>query len=190
MCGRDTEHDVVSEESQSSDSPSGEVSGVKRYALKCRGCRDFSIRTENWYHDGFPGEDGDGLSTTVSFQPPRLWRRPPEWLDELQDIDADLHSLLEEVYSAANDAQVRLLSMGTRTAVDHLMNVVLGGDYGAFEEKLSQMRTAGHITEAQKESLQIVIDAGSASSHRGYKPARQLIHAMLMTMEEGVRRNV
>jgi hypothetical protein len=182
LCARDTEHDVVTEETRSEDGPNGELSGTNRYVLRCRGCHDFSLRTDQWYNDRVPSPDNE-TTTTTSFQPPRLWRRPPDWLDDLQGSDEDLRGLLEEVYSAANDGQVRLLSMGMRAALDHLMNVVLGGDYGSFEEKLSQMVSGGHLTEAQKENLEIVIDAGSASSHRGYRPARQLLQAMLMTME-------
>jgi uncharacterized protein DUF4145 len=183
LCGRETDHDVVIEENRSENGPNGEARGTNRYALRCRGCQDFSLRTEQWFHDGVPSEETETITTSTRFQPPRLWRRPPDWLNDLQDGDEDLRGLLDEVYSAANDSQIRLLSMGTRAALDHLMSVVLGGDYGPFEEKLTQMVSGGHLTEAQRESLAVVIDAGSASSHRGYKPARQLIEAMLMTME-------
>jgi hypothetical protein len=180
LCGRETDHDIVTEEHSSEDGPNGEARGINRYTLRCRGCHDFSLRADEWFHDGVPSEDTETIITATCFQPPRLWRRPPDWLNDVQNSDADLHGLLEEIYSVANDSQVRLLSMGTRAALDHLMNVGLGGDYGSFEDKLSQMVSGGHLTEAQKESLEIIVDAGSASSHRGYKPARQ---AMLMTME-------
>lgn len=183
LCGRETDHDVLTEETVADEGPNGEARGTNRYVLRCRGCHDFSLRTDQWFHDGVPSEDTETTITATSFQPPRLWRRPPDWLNDLQSSDVDLHGLLEEVYSAANDSQVRLLSMGTRAALDHLMNVVLGGDYGSFEGKLALMVSGGHLTADQKESLEIVIDAGSASTHRGYKPARQLIQAMLMTME-------
>ncbi|MEK9285682.1 DUF4145 domain-containing protein [Bradyrhizobium sp. ISRA442] len=145
------------------------------------------MRIEDWYFDGVPEEGNEPTLTEVTFRPPRAWAWPPEWLDALETLDNDLFGLLKEVYSAANDEQVRLLSMGTRTALDHLMNTVLGGDLGPFEKKLGEMVAQGHITGKQKEALEIVIDAGSASSHRAFKPPRQLIQAMLATMEGLIR---
>jgi hypothetical protein len=101
----------------------------------------------------------------------------------LEDLDPDLTALLKEVYSAANDDQAKLLSMGIRASLDHLMSKMIGGDVGGFEQKLSEMVKQDHLTKSQKESLEVVIDAGSASSHRGYRPSKELIVTMLMTME-------
>ncbi|WP_409410646.1 DUF4145 domain-containing protein [Bradyrhizobium sp. AUGA SZCCT0176] len=182
LCKRETEHDVLDVREASDEGPNGEVSSVKSYALRCRGCRDYSARIEQWYFDGY----FEGSSTTltrVEFQPARLWAWPPDWIGDLEALDSDLFGLLTEIYSAANDEQVRLLSMGTRTALDHLMNVVLGADYGPFEKKLTEMVAQGHLTGRQKDELETVIDAGSASSHRAFRPPRQLIQAMLATME-------
>lgn len=46
---------------------------------------------------------------------------------------------------------------------------------------LSEMVAQDHLTTSQKEGLETVIDAGSASSHRGYRPPKELTIAMLMT---------
>jgi len=54
---------------------------------------------------------------------------------------------------------------------------------GSFEQKLSEMVKQDHLTKSQKQNLEVVIDAGSASSHRGYRPSKELIITMLMTME-------
>jgi hypothetical protein len=187
LCRHDTEHDVLDTHEHSNEGPNGEVSSTTQFALRCRGCREFSVRTEHWYFDGAPVEGNEPTLTEMTFQPPRLWAWPPDWLDDLEGLDSDLFGLLREVYSAANDEQVRLLSMGTRTALDHLMNVMLDGDFGSFEGKLSEMVAKGHLTGKQKEDLETVIDAGSASSHRAFRPPRQLIQAMLVTVEGLVR---
>lgn len=183
LCGQETDHDAISKKANSQEGPNGEALDTFTYVLRCRGCQDFSVRTEQWYFDGVPVEDNKATRIRLEFHPPRLWRKPPVWLCDLKDIDDDLFSLLKEVYSAANDEQLRLLSMGTRTALDHAMTVILQGDFGSFEEKLSEMVSQGHLTNSQRESLEIVIDAGSASSHRGFRPPQQLIQAMLMTVE-------
>ena len=181
LCRHETDHDVLEEKTDNDYGQNAENRTITEYALRCRGCRSFSVRNEHWdYRGAIP-------SWEISFQPPRVWAWAPDWLTDLEQLDSDLFGLLKEVYSAANDEQVRLLSMGTRTALDHLMNVVLGADLGPFEKKLSEMVANGHITESQKQSLAIVIDAGSASSHRAFRPPRQLIQAMLVTMEGLVR---
>lgn len=183
LCRRETEHDVLDVRESTDEGPNGEVASITQCALRCRGCHDYSARVEHWYFDGVPIEGNEPVLVELAFQPPRLWAWPPDWLGELETLDSDLFGLLTEVYSAANDEQVRLLSMGTRTALDHLMNVVLGADYGPFEKKLSEMVAKGHLTAKQKDELETVIDAGSASSHRAFRPPRQLIQAMLATME-------
>lgn len=186
LCRHETDHDLLDTVTDNND-PSKEVA---KYTLRCRGCRTFSVRMVEWELEGvgfggLPVKHSEPVR--ITFWPPRVWAWPPEWLDTLETLDNDLFGLLKEVYSAANDEQVRLLSMGTRTALDHLMNTVLGGDFGPFEKKLGEMVAQGHITGKQKEALEIVIDAGSASSHRAFKPPRQLIQAMLATMEGLIR---
>jgi Domain of unknown function (DUF4145) len=169
VCSGETDHEVLHQETSSQEGEEGRLE-TKHYTLRCRGCHDASMRTEDRYFEFSPF--GDDATLTVSFQPPRLWRRPPDWLSALEDLDPDLNSLLKEVYSAANDDQAKLLSMGIRASLDHLMNKVLGGDLGSFEQKLSEMVKQDHLTKSQKQSLEVVIDAGSASSHRGYRPPK------------------
>ncbi len=180
VCGRETDHDILHQEVSSQHGDEGKLE-TKRYALSCRGCHDASFRTEERYFESNPFDEE--VVPTVSFSPPRVWRRPPDWLDVLEDLDVDLTGLLKEVYSAANDDQAKLLSMGIRASLDHLMTKVLGGDFGSFEQKLSEMVKQDHLTKSQKQNLEVVIDAGSASSHRGYRPSKELIITMLMTME-------
>jgi hypothetical protein len=115
-----------------------------------------------------------------------LWTRVPEWIVKLESIDAGLHDLLVEVYSAANDTQTRLFSMGLRAALDHTMTRIVG-DVGGFEQKLDKMVEQRHLSEKQRETLATVIDAGSATAHRGFKPSQDLLEQMLAVMEGIVR---
>jgi hypothetical protein len=108
-------------------------------------------------------------------------------LTAIEAVDPDLYHLLLEVYSAANDEQTRLLAMGVRAALDLTMIKVLGGDGGSFERKLEMMVEAEHLTAKQAENLSIVIDAGSASSHRGFNPPRELLDEMVGVMESIIR---
>jgi hypothetical protein len=155
--------------------------------LACRGCSETSIYERTVFDERIPDPDYERPVTHEVFKPPRTWRRPPSWLDELERIDPDLVYLLREVYSAANETQSRLLSMGVRAALDRVMTKILNGDAGAFAAKLSNMVDAGHITDTQRSNLDIVIDAGSAASHRGYRPPRELLEQMLEVMEGIIR---
>jgi hypothetical protein len=185
-CGRETDHDIVWKDSSSVVDPNGDVVETRYSAVRCRGCAECAIREEQWYSE-VPHHPGEEELTEVTYRPARLWRRVPDWLPSLQDFDPDLKGLLDEVYSATNDGQVRLLSMGVRSALDHVMIRILGGDVGSFEAKLDQMMERGHLTQKQRENLSIVIDAGSASTHRGFKPSRVLLDEMLTVMESIIR---
>ena len=158
-----------------------------RRTLQCRGCSELTLHERTVFDDRNPDPDAERPITGEKFTPPRTWRRPPDWLDSLEEIDPDLVALLKEIYLAANDLQLRLLSMGVRTALDHAMTKILGGDFGAFDAKLRKMVEEGHITEKQRGNLSIVIDAGSAASHRGYKPPQVLLEQMLSVMEGIIR---
>jgi len=45
----------------------------------------------------------------------------------------------------------------------------------------------GHIASKQRDNLETVIDAGSAATHRGFKPAQDLLDEMLTVMESVIR---
>jgi hypothetical protein len=163
-CFRETQHDIRAQDALAAESGNAAATRRTTLVLRCRGCGSWSIRTD------IAGPDG----TFSEREPPRQWRRPPEWLPHLAAIDADLGSLLEEVYIAANSRQLRLLSMGVRAALDHTM-VRMIGDVGPFEKKLEEMQAKGYLSPRQHEMLAMVIDVGSATMHRGYRPPEDLL---------------
>lgn len=162
-CSQVTEHTIVHMYTYKIAGTDGATDETRTFTAHCLGCREGSIRKESWRREA----DGNEKRVKVDFQPPRLWRREPQWLDELEPLAPDLKDLLIEIYSVPNDQQSRLLSMGVRAALDYVMNVILGGDAGSFEKKLDMMVDKGHITAKHRDNLEVVIDAGSASSHRG-----------------------
>lgn len=184
VCGRVTEHDVVHVEVVRQGT--ADLNSPKRTkVLSCRGCRDVSVKWEFSITE-LP-EVGEGSPSHIDYAPPRLWRRPPNWLGEIEQHDPDLKGLLDEVYSAVHDKQIRLLSMGVRSVVDRVMTLTLGEDAGGFRYGLSAMVREGHLTRRQADNLEIVIDAGSASTHRGFRPPRELVEEMVIVMESLVR---
>ena len=184
LCGQGTEHDVIHTEPASQGTDGIEIP-ARTEVLFCRGCKEVSVRkgiVEEKVH-----EEGAESRSKITYTPPRLWHQPPKWLSDLEQYDPDLKGLLDEVYSATNDKKIRLLSMGVRSVLDRMMSLALGGDVGSFKQKLSDMVKEDHLTAKQAENLEIVIDAGSASTHRGFKPPRELLKGMVIVMENLVR---
>jgi Domain of unknown function (DUF4145) len=167
-CGRETNHNIKwSDDHQGPDEDGLSAQQITRELLECAGCGELVLRHSSLRVS--PDEPPAILDQT--FQPPRLWRSPPDWLGTIAASDPDLHGLMCEVYSCANDAQVRSLSMGIRAVLDRLMfRMLADNDIGSFDAKLTELVKRGHLAQHQKELLAVVIDAGSASSHRGYRP--------------------
>jgi hypothetical protein len=156
--------------------------------LQCNGCHQHSIRRESWHRVVVPDpEESEPLLLEQSYSPFRNWRRAPDWLDRIEAASPDLHGLLAEVYTATNDHQVRMLAMAVRAVVDVVMVQRLSGDFGSFEVKLAKMVDAGYLTKAQAETLETVIDAGSAAAHRGFLANRELLVEMVVIMESMIR---
>lgn len=184
LCGHNTEHDVIFRKNTSTNQEISQANSITE-VLSCRGCRDISVRKIN-----FSERNANIVQEYMDesqYIPPRLWRRPPNWLVELEQYDPDLKDLLEEVYSATHSKQMRLLSMGVRSALDYVMRLILKKDDGSFQQKLSDMVREGHLTSNQAGNIEIVIDAGSAATHRGFKPPRELLEEMVTVMENLVR---
>ncbi|MCH7889306.1 MAG: DUF4145 domain-containing protein [Proteobacteria bacterium] len=118
----------------------------------------------------------------ITYYPPRTKRRRPDWLDQLEDRDPVLFSLLKEVYEAADYGHHRLMSMGIRSVMDHVMTYLVE-DIGGFEKKLDALVEKKIISDKQRELYDTVIEGGSAAAHRGYKPPWALLENMLELME-------
>lgn len=94
--------------------------------------------------------------------------------------------MLDEIYQAAHDGQSRLMSIGVRAALDQLMTGIIG-DIGSFEQKLDRMVADGFFSPRQKDMLALVIDAGSAATHRTFRPPLPLLEQMVVVMETTIR---
>ena len=94
----------------------------------------------------------------------------------------ELRELLKEVYIAIHNDSRRLALMGTRTLIEILMVKEIG-DSGTFGQKLDALREKGVISENGRSVLSIALDAGNAAAHRGYKPNREEMEAVLDIVE-------
>jgi len=177
VCGGETDHDSMSIGSFAEKDLNGEDVTRLVHAVTCRGCKSVALRDDKIKKTA----DGE-LTIDTRYTPPRLLLQPPNWVRDLEVVDNKLHGLLIELYSAAHEGQQRLVAMAVRAAVDHVMTRELG-DIGGFERKLETMVEQEHISEKQKEMLEVVIDAASATQHRGYRPPFDLLRQMVNVME-------
>lgn len=122
---------------------------------------------------------GDSYIAQTDYLPPVPVRTKPEWFGRLPQ---GYQSILAEVYQAIDNSLFFLASTGTRTAVDQLI-VEKIGDAGSFEHKISTLVERNIIDSGQGEMLLALIDAGSASAHRSYKPDTETIHHMMDILE-------
>jgi hypothetical protein len=93
---------------------------------------------------------------------------------------------MRELYGAL-DSDLRLLSaIGIRTCFD-IAAIILGVDASiGFGRKLERLVELGKIGVVDKERLSVLIDAGSASVHRGWTPRLDDLNTMVDVLEHFV----
>jgi hypothetical protein len=127
--------------------------------LQCCGCDCVTMRCsttcEELYRD----------DTIVRHFPPSSARRRPAWEGQLP---LPARFLIQEIYDALYSGSLRLAVMGARTLVDMaILDKV--GDVGTFEQKLKALEHGGFVSQKNREVLDVALDAGNASAHRGHK---------------------
>lgn len=143
--------------------------------LRCRGCGEIHIRrdvyfSENEDHvqDPYTGEWETIITPTRTYWPPLDRRKRAAWTFDISDPVAV--SLLDEIYRALNGDMRTLAAMGVRSLLDRTFELA-GADAGTtFGEKLDALSKLGVIGSSEKATLTVMTDAGSAASHRGWKP--------------------
>jgi len=140
--------------------------------IECKGCGNINYRTCSWTSDMI---ECDGPFYKYVCYPTPVSRKVPEWLKELP---VDLQSVLGEVYAALHAGSRYLATVGARTVLDLLILDKIG-DIGSFKQKIQKLEDDGHITNAEAQLIDAVIEAGNASTHRGYAPiTKDLNHVM------------
>ena len=162
------------------------------YILKCCGCDYIFVQSvstnsedyENFYEPD--GSTGTSYTETIAFWPAISKRKPAPWLKEFTLSFRDdplLDRTLEEIYGALNAGLPMLAAIGIRTAFD-VAAVELGAEQDdTFAKKITKLVTIGKISEADKSRLSQLIEAGSASAHRGWEPASRELSSMMDILE-------
>ncbi|TKB69584.1 MAG: DUF4145 domain-containing protein [Nitrospira sp.] len=145
--------------------------------VQCRDCKSTTYCLDTRVHPGHMM--GDSYVERTDYFPPLQVRTRPDWFSQLPE---GYQSILAEVYQAIDNSLFFLASTGTRTAVDQLI-VEKIGDAGRFEDKIIELVERKIIDNTQGEMLLALINAGSASAHRSYKPDSETINHMMDILE-------
>jgi hypothetical protein len=160
--------------------------------LRCRGCEHIFVQTvstnsEDYdhYFDEY-GQEAIQHHETVAYWPALSRRAIPDWVDRIGAFDEEklpLKAALDELYGALENDLNTLASIGIRTTFD-IASELLGVDPGlSFVKKLDKLVELGHIGLVDRERLAALVDAGSASAHRGWKPSQEDISIMAEVLE-------
>ena len=162
--------------------------------LECRGCETVFVQTvetnsEDYiqqYDPDNPGEIITAHQETLKYWPALSRRAKPDWMTGFNVPDNqqnDLGAAMAEVYGALN-ADLRMLAgIGIRTAYD-IASERLGISVSLpFARKLEALVDTGRIGAIDKARLEVLVDAGSASAHRGWRPSLADLSIMMDVLE-------
>lgn len=161
------------------------------YLLQCRGCEHVFAQTVSTnsedlvdYYDGH--EEVREYIETEKYWPALAGRSRPDWLRssglEVPDVGRLDTSLLELYAALDNDLNV-LAGIGIRTSFDVASELLAVDPSKTFAEKLAALVEKGHIGAVDKGRLAALVDAGSASAHRGWRPSSADLDTMMAVLE-------
>jgi len=167
------------------------------YILECRGCEYIFVQkvdTNSEDHEPFYEEDGSvgyELLENRSYWPAVSKRKKPDWLLNFGvsfDEAKGLNEALIEVYGALNSDLNMLAAIGIRTVYD-IASEILGVDPNlSFKQKLDSLVKLGGIGALDVDRIETIIDAGSASVHRGWRPNSNDLNTMMDVLEHFIEK--
>lgn len=191
VCDRDQNSKLIAEHQHVTPN---EVQATMSYRIvECLGCSSVSTNIKlldvgaayDVLNGGLPYAMMEGRELTF---PPKLHRRQPKWLGEVSAHDRVLSGLLWEVYASLNMFCHVLSAVGLRTVFDR-SSELLGIDAGLpFSKKLDRLVSGGWVGETEREQLAVLVDAGSAAAHRGWRPTVEDLEVLFEVMEPFLQR--
>jgi len=165
------------------------------YILKCRGCdyvftQIVMINSEDYVYLNEEGEDTRvEYNERLAYWPALSRRNRPEWMTDY-GIDADnvgdLAHAMREVYGALENDLNNLAVIGVRTCFDIAAGILKVDPVLTFARKLDALVAANHIRQLDRERLEMVVEAGNATAHRGWKPEASHLKTIVDVLEEFV----
>ncbi|MEY4354520.1 MAG: hypothetical protein RLZZ609_2761 [Cyanobacteriota bacterium] len=168
-CSGETNHEVLHSEKSRWEDDAQVVYGLNEFdMLKCSGCNSIKLRHTSFF--------SEAEEETVNYFPPAIFRRTPEWFNQLSlELPKDSESiemLLKEIYVALQNNLPSLAAMGVRSLLEKVM-VSKVGDRGSFVKNLETFEADGYISRIQCERLKTILEAGHAVTHRMFVPTKR-----------------
>ena len=164
--------------------------------LECCGCSRVFFRRDFWFSEwetlgehpvsGEPRLEG-GVETT--YWPAPTSRKPPNWVQHIGEADRDLGKLLSEMYTALNNDLRVLAAIGARTVFDRSSELLGVAPKLKFAEKLNQLLNQGKVSKDERDTLDVLVDAGHAAAHRGWRPKAAELNTMIDIIEVFLHRS-
>ncbi len=155
-----------------------------------------STNSEDYsYEYGPDGGDERYYNETISSWPAKSKRERPEWFSAgsvATDLEGTLalDASLLELYGALDHELYVLASIGIRTSFDIAAELLGIESNKSFAEKVKDLVSKALIKESEKDHIDILVDAGSASAHRGWKPRLSELDALMDTLEGFIYENM
>jgi hypothetical protein len=159
---------------------------ITSYMLECAGCKTVFFQEDSVFSEDW---GPDSPKKRITYYPAPAKRKRPDWFTlSFLHFDAGLYSLLNETYNSL-DVDARVLSAtGARTIFDRASELLKIDPSLPFKEKLDQLRAKGHISDTERRDLDILIDAGGAAAHRGWKPTPPQLDVVMSIVETFIHR--
>nr|WP_314089413.1 DUF4145 domain-containing protein [uncultured Shinella sp.] len=200
-CRGERNCDIAGHHQESGEEGDGEYMwNTNWYLLVCCGCEYVfaqSVSTNSEDYSNYYNRLGDTETEyheTVKTWPARAKRTRPEWFEhggvESAMETAALDASLNELYGALDHDLFVLSSIGIRTSFD-IAAELLGIDPSMrFEDKVADLVAKGLIKESEKEHIDVLVDAGSASAHRGWQPRIDDLAVLMGILEDFIYNNM
>jgi hypothetical protein len=131
---------------------------------ECNGCEHITLVIETT--SSADSEIG------ITYYPPKVTRKEPKWLYDLMIneifLDPYKYDFLKEIYNALSTSNLRLAVIGIRSLLEQIM-IEKVGDNKTFAKNLDKFQSEGYMSKVQQNAIKPVIEAGHASTHRGFK---------------------
>jgi hypothetical protein len=156
--------------------------------LKCAGCDHVFVDQTTWISmDPYEDDPEPGKSAKRSVWPSLSKRPLPKWFKRLSKktpAEKRLRQVIEETYKAYNQNLLTLTSIGLRTCFDLATESLGIPTHLNFRAKLDELVKKGLILQEKKKHLEVLVDSGSASAHRGHAPADTALEAQFLILED------
>lgn len=195
-CGPDRFADVVGHHvTNEDDDESGVWFRTDLRLLQCRGCGVAYVQKSTMFSEDqdhhrnpFTGEWETFIPSTITYWPSPARREEPTWLNTIGGFDTDLGNLMNDVYGALN-ADLRVpAAIALRTVFDRTSELLEVNPAYTFTEKLQALLDQGKISVDEKDTLNILTDAGNAAAHRGWRPSLGELDTMASIIESFLHR--